>query len=91
MIPAFVWEYKLILRFIIRVNSHLKEALCVFGGSTIQEFTVTLLLKARSSGSNNFFIKYKILDTFPSKTPFIRDDASMIMPFKNTLNYKNII
>jgi hypothetical protein len=40
MIPAFVWEYKLILRFIIRVSSHLKEALCVFGGSTIQEFTV---------------------------------------------------
>jgi hypothetical protein len=40
MIPAFVWDYKLILRFIIRVNSHLKEALCVFGGSTIQEFTV---------------------------------------------------
>jgi hypothetical protein len=40
MIPAFVWEYKLILRFIIRVSSHLKESLCVFGGSTIQEFTV---------------------------------------------------
>jgi hypothetical protein len=40
MIPAFVWEYKLILCFIIRVSSHLKEALCVFGGSTIQEFTV---------------------------------------------------
>jgi hypothetical protein len=40
MIPAFVWEYKLILRFIIRVSSHLKVALCVFGGSTIQEFTV---------------------------------------------------
>jgi hypothetical protein len=40
MIPAFVWEYKLILHFIIRVSSHLKEALCVFGGSTIQEFTV---------------------------------------------------
>jgi hypothetical protein len=43
MIPAFVWEYKLILRFIIRVSSHLKEALCVFGGSTIQEFTVLFL------------------------------------------------
>jgi hypothetical protein len=42
MIPAFVWEYKLILRFIIRVSSHLKEALCVFGGSTIQEFTVLI-------------------------------------------------
>jgi hypothetical protein len=41
MIPAFVWEYKLILRFIIRVSSHLKEALCVFGGSTIQEVTVS--------------------------------------------------
>jgi hypothetical protein len=40
MIPTFVWEYKLILRFIIKVSSHLKEALCVFGGSTIQEFTV---------------------------------------------------
>jgi hypothetical protein len=40
MIPAFAWEYKLILRFIIRVSSHLKEALCVYGGSTIQEFTV---------------------------------------------------
>jgi hypothetical protein len=44
MIPAFVWEYKLILRFIIRVSSHLKEALCVFGGSTIQEFTVIRLI-----------------------------------------------
>ena len=44
MIPAFVWEYKLILRFIIRVSSHLKEALCVFGGSTIQEFTVSILM-----------------------------------------------
>jgi hypothetical protein len=43
MIPAFAWEYKLILRFIIRVSSHLKEALCVYGGSTIQEFTVILL------------------------------------------------
>jgi hypothetical protein len=43
MIPAFVWEYKLILRFIIRVSSHLKVALCVFGGSTIQEFTVILV------------------------------------------------
>jgi hypothetical protein len=40
MIPAFVWEYKLFLRFIIRASYHLKEALCVFGGSTIQEFTV---------------------------------------------------
>jgi hypothetical protein len=47
MIPAFVWEYKLILRFIIRVNSHLKEALCVFGGSTIQEFTVLVVLVER--------------------------------------------
>jgi hypothetical protein len=46
MIPAFVWEYKLILRFIIRVSSHLKEALCVFGGGfTIQEFTVNKLKK----------------------------------------------
>ena len=44
MIPAFVWEYKLILRFIIRVSSHLKEALCVFGGSTIQEFTVIIFV-----------------------------------------------
>ena len=40
MIPAFVWEYKLILRFIIRGSYHLKEAFCVFGGSTIQAFTV---------------------------------------------------
>jgi hypothetical protein len=48
MIPAFVWEYKLILRFIIRVSSHLKEALCVFGGSTIQEFTVCDFLSLTS-------------------------------------------
>ena len=47
MIPAFVWEYKLILRFIIRVSSHLKEALCVFGGSTIQEFTVVYVSKLK--------------------------------------------
>jgi hypothetical protein len=40
MVPAFVWEYKLILRFIIRESYHLKEALCVLGGSTIQEFTI---------------------------------------------------
>jgi hypothetical protein len=46
MIPAFVWDYKLILRFIIRVSSHLKETLCVFGGPTIQEFTVIFLFKA---------------------------------------------
>ena len=51
MIPAFVWEYKLILRFIIRVSSHLKEALCVFGGSTIQEFTVISLMKFEDPNS----------------------------------------
>jgi hypothetical protein len=50
MIPAFVWEYKLILSFIIRVNSHLKEALCVFGGSTIQEFTVKHLSSVLATG-----------------------------------------
>ena len=47
MIPAFVWEYKLILRFIIRVSSHLKEALCVFGGSTIQEEKNILKIKKK--------------------------------------------
>jgi hypothetical protein len=52
MIPAFVWEYKLILRFIIRVSSHLKEALCVFGGSTIQEFTVSMNPRNKLSIAN---------------------------------------
>jgi hypothetical protein len=59
MIPAFVWEYKLILRFIIRVSSHLKEALCVFGGSTIQEFTVYIApcdLISKITNSNFFLL-----------------------------------
>jgi hypothetical protein len=65
MIPAFVWEYKLILRFIIRVSSHLKEALCVFGGSTIQEFTVLTLSSSTLPFFYNLFIYlFKILCTY---------------------------
>jgi hypothetical protein len=63
MIPAFVWEYKLILRFIIRVSSHLKEALCVFGGSTIQEFTVIESLLFKSFKKKNHFIFCKATST----------------------------
>jgi hypothetical protein len=60
MIPAFVWEYKLILRFIIRVSSHLKEALCVFGGSTIQEFTVNKLKKKSKNQKENYHKQTKV-------------------------------
>ena len=67
MIPAFVWEYKLILRFIIRVSSHLKEALCVFGGSTIQEFTVTIFIYKQKERPlpRKFFMKGSDYDHFP--------------------------
>jgi hypothetical protein len=61
MIPAFVWEYKLILRFIIRVSSHLKEALCVFGGSTIQEFTVLAYRKLIDHVNTFFFRFFKLI------------------------------
>jgi hypothetical protein len=43
IIPDFVWEYKLIFRYIIRESYHIKEALCLFRGSTNQEFTVAEL------------------------------------------------
>jgi hypothetical protein len=68
MIPAFVWEYKLILRFIIRVSSHLKEALCVFEGSTIQEFTVTSIYIKKDE-----LLKLKCQNEAPLKFNFSLD------------------